>query len=412
LRQKNFFLFFYLPFLGIILIFFFLSSLNRNFIKENVEKLVEEQLRVTSSLLEVNVSHYLSEDYSSENIFELYSGVSHIYFMALLDSKKDILVWNSHFDGYLPISLKNQGDKHSWIIDSPVGKIFNYFSRFSAKDGNVYYLYLGYSLSDLESMLSHSKKNFFIIFGVICIIGILFFSGLFQLQNRYLAKTREVREQQKEKERFREISAFTSGIAHELKNPLNSLSLLLNLVHKKAPPELSSDTALGKEEIKRISGIIDHFSNAIKPISLKKETFSFMELIQDISRQAEASQLNNHEIEYTGPEKLELQGDRMLLNQAVFNLVKNAMEASESGPVTICAEHKKKTISIVVRNQGKEIPQEDRDRIFSPFFSLKKDGMGIGLYITRKIIEAHEGSINFTSILGEGTSFCIKLPGE
>lgn len=412
MRQKNFILFFYLPFIGIIVIFFFLSSLNRNFIKNKVEDLVEEQLHATSSLLEVNISHYLYEDYPPERIFELYSGISHIYFMALLNSDREILVWNSHFDGYLPISLQNQWDKHSWIIDSPVGKIFNYFSRFSSTEGKAYYLYLGYSLADLEAMLSHSQKNFFIIFGLISLIGVLFFIGLFQLQNRFLAKTREAREQQKEKERFREISAFTSGIAHELKNPLNSLSLLLNLVHKKAPPELRSDTALGKEEIKKISRIIDHFSTTIKPIVLNKEYFSFSDMIQDIIHQAEVSSLKNREIEYTGPTDLDLWGDRMLLNQAVFNLVKNALEAAESGVVKISAEQKKKRNYIVVKNKGKIIAEEDREKIFSPFFSHKKTGMGIGLYLTQKIIEAHQGQIHFTSVPEKGTSFIIQLPGE
>ncbi len=178
LKKKDLFLFFFLPLLGIVVIFFFLSALNRAYVKNKVEDLVKEQLQATAGILKVNISHFLSEDYSSEEIFGFYSGEENIYFMALLDEQKNILGWHSRFEGYLPLSLKNIGEQESWTIDSPAGRIFNVFTSFRASDQKTYHVYLGYSLENLELMIMHSRRNFLILFGVIVGIGIIFFLGI------------------------------------------------------------------------------------------------------------------------------------------------------------------------------------------------------------------------------------------
>jgi signal transduction histidine kinase len=398
--------------MGIIVIFFVLSSLNRAYIKNKTEDLVKEQLQATAEILKVNISHFLRENYSADEIFESYSRRENIYYMALLNEKKEILSWSSQFEGYLPLSLQSIKDKESWIIDSPAGKIFNYFSSFSAQEGKAYFLYLGYSLESLEEMVVYSRRNFFLVFGLISVIGIIFFLGLYQLQKHYLEKKREAEEEKREKERYREISAFTSGVGHEIKNPLNSVSLIFELLQKKAPLELQEEVGAGKEEIQKISRIIDQFASSLRPLKLSKETFALAEVVSSV-RGSLIKESNKAEVEirYMESSSIDMKADKDLMSQALNNLLRNSIEASSGGVVSIKAQQKKKKVFIKIEDSGRGIAEEDEQNIFEPFFSRKKQGLGIGLYLTKKIIEAHEGKIEVQSKIGLGTTFLIQIPG-
>jgi signal transduction histidine kinase len=332
--------------------------------------------------------------------------------MALLDEDKKILGWRSRFEGYLPLSRQTIEEKDSWIIDSPAGKIFNIFSSFRTPDDKTYHLYMGYSLQNLEEMIAHSRQSFLFVLAAIALVGIIFFLGLFQLQNHYLRKEREAEEEKKEKERYRQISAFTSGVAHEIKNPLNRLSLLVELLKKKSPADLQDDVNLGKREIERISRIIDQFSKSLKPIELKKEKFHLQDLISEIEKSLiRAIRDKGVGIQFSQQRSIVINADRGLLNQALLNLLQNSLEATEEGNIAIEAKQRKRKILITIKDSGRGISEDDRDHIFDAFFSRKREGMGVGLYLTKKIIEAHEGTITFQSEPGLGTTFSIQLPG-
>jgi len=408
LKKKDLFLFFFVPLLGIIIIFFFLSSINRAYIKNKVEDLVKEQLQATAEILKVNISHFLSDNYSFEEIFRFYSGEENIYYMALLDDQKKILGWHSRFEGYLPLSQKDIGERESWTIDSPAGKIFNVFTSFRAADQKTYHVYLGYSLESLEEMLIRSRQNFLILFGIIVGIGIIFFLGIYQLQNHYRQKEKEAETERREKERYKEISAFTSGVAHEIKNPLNSLALLFELLTKKMPNEFRQDISSGSGEVQKISRVIDHFSASLKPLDLKKEKLSLKGLIADIQGSIIKEDID---IQYEEEGEIVLHADKGLLSQALLNLLQNSLEATDKGEIRVQAKKHRKKIFITVQDSGKGMSEEEMRHIFDPFFSKKKEGMGIGLYLTKKIIEAHEGKIECESRLGKGTSFFIQIPG-
>jgi signal transduction histidine kinase len=257
-------------------------------------------------------------------------------------------------------------------------------------------------------MTIHSRRNFFILFGIIAGIGIIFYFGIYQLQNHYRQKEKETETERREKERYKEISAFTSGVAHEIKNPLNSLSLLFELLGKKIPDEFSQDISLGRGEIQKITRVIDHFSASLKPLELKKEKLALKNLIADIQASIVKEGID---IRYEGEGEIVVHADKGLLSQALSNLLQNSIEATKKGEVIVQAKKHRKKISINVKDTGKGMSAEELEHIFNPFFSKKKEGMGIGLYLTKKIIEAHEGTIDCESRLGKGTTFFIQMPG-
>ena len=413
MEKRNLLLFISLPILGVIVLFFIFSNVNRLSIKNHVEALVEEQLQATSDILTTHVAELLAQAHPPETIFPLYAGEENIYFMALLDGDKNILGWSSRFEGYLPLSLKEAEARRSWTLDSPVGRILNLFSAFPGPGGEAYYLYLGYSLNSLEEMLSRSRRSFWVVFMVLSGVGALFFVGMYRLQNRYLSRTRELEEQTREKLHYREISAFTSGVAHEIKNPLNSLALLCDLFEKKVPEEMRGDALAGKREVKKISRIIDQFSTALKPLKLQKESIGWEELMHSIrdSFQAAGGQ-PAPKIEISGDPALCLKADREMLAQVLINLIKNAQEAAPGKTIRVSARKQKNSVMLTVLDAGSGISKKDLPYIFDPFFSRKHLGLGIGLYLSKKIIEAHNGEIRAASQPGKGTEFRIQLPGE
>ncbi|GAG26110.1 unnamed protein product [marine sediment metagenome] len=237
--------------------------------------------------------------------------------------------------------------------------------------------------------------------------------GLYQLQNHFLEKEREAEEEKREKERFREISAFTSGVAHEIKNPLNRLSLLFELLRKKVSPDLTTNVSLGKKEVHEISRIVDQFSTFQKPLKLRKEKFFLENLMKDIRssllKEIDQSMVKIH-YSQTGP--VLLRGDKGLISQVFVNLLKNSLEATAAGDITIQAKQHKNTAFISIRDSGQGMSEEDKNRIFDPYFSKKENGMGIGLYLTKKIIEAHGGQIQAKSEPGHGTTIFFHIPGS
>ena len=108
---------------------------------------------------------------------------------------------------------------------------------------------------------------------------------------------------------------------------------------------------------------------------------------------------------------LALNADRDLLVQALLNILKNAVEASETAPIRVSARRAGDRVEVVIRDKGPGFPAETAARIFEPFYSTKGKGMGIGLYLAKKIIEAHGGTIEARSRDGEGAEFRVDLPG-
>jgi signal transduction histidine kinase len=412
LKRRNVFLFFVLPSLGVFVFYSLASFLGQADIKKRTEVLVRDQLLATADILRVTVSHFLDEGISPDGILDFLLTEEDIYFIALLDGEKNVLAWNSRYEGYLPISIREARNEESGIIDSPAGKIFSELSTITTNDGRQFHLYLGYALSGMEEMIALSRRTSFLLSGLILLAGALFFRGLFQLQSRFMAKAREAEAERLEKERFREISAFTSGVAHEIKNPLNSLSLLFELLLNNTPPEAKNGLELGKAQVQTIARIVDRFSSVVRPV----RPVSSILFLDDVLRRA-AGNLAAEDPEVSTRLRIDtesgvrLTGDGELLSMALLNLLKNAVEASSSTPIWVEGRRNKKRVEIRVRDEGPGIPPEAVARVFEPFYTTKEKGTGIGLFMAKKIVEAHGGTIEARSREGEGSEFRIELPG-
>jgi signal transduction histidine kinase len=217
-------------------------------------------------------------------------------------------------------------------------------------------------------------------------------------------------------ERLSALTRITAGVAHEVKNPLNSMRLWLENLKENLPPgnEVSTQAVrVLDSEIDRLDRVVKRFLDFTKPVEMRVEEVSLAPLL---ARIVEVAQLQIDRAKLKVDLRLAndvppVRGDSELLRQAVLNLVLNAVQAMpEGGRLTVSLERRGDDAQVLVADTGKGIPPEHRNRIFQLFFTTRKGGSGLGLATAFRIVQLHNGSIDFVSETGKGTAFRIELP--
>jgi len=217
-------------------------------------------------------------------------------------------------------------------------------------------------------------------------------------------------------ERMSGLARVTAGVAHEVKNPLNSMRLWLENLRESLPsdPE-AAQTALKvlDSEIDRLDRVVKRFLDFTKPVELHLEETALSELVGEVLA------LARPQIERAGvraiveqPDLLPpVRVDRALLQQALMNLILNACEAMpKGGRLDVTLRRKGECAEIRVADTGHGIAPEHRRRIFELFFTTRPSGSGLGLATAFRIVQLHGGSIDFESEAGQGTTFLLELP--
>lgn len=218
-------------------------------------------------------------------------------------------------------------------------------------------------------------------------------------------------------ERLTALSRITAGVAHEVKNPLNSMRLWLENL-KEALPK-GRDEATGQavhvldKEIDRLDEVVKRFLDFTRPMEVRLEATHLGDLLKEVLEVAQP-QLKRSKVQVAQLLPIDVPEvfvDRGLLKQAVLNLVLNAAEAMpEGGQLRLVLSRRGEMAEIAVGDTGKGIAPENRQKIFQLFFTTRPGGSGIGLATTFRIVQLHNGSIDFTSEVGRGTTFRIELP--
>lgn len=216
--------------------------------------------------------------------------------------------------------------------------------------------------------------------------------------------------------RLAALGRITSGVAHEVKNPLNAMVLQLEILKAKlaenstaVKPQLDTLSS----EIWRLDRVVKTFLDFTRPVELRLNDTDLEQMLQEVFTLAEPQARQNHvrlKIEKDGPVP-RLKVDRDLFKQALLNLVLNGCQAMPSGgTLKIRPRKADRRVELEIEDQGVGIPPDVQPRIFSLFFTTKPGGSGVGLAMAYRIIQLHNGSIDFSSEPKQGTTFRIVLP--
>jgi len=231
----------------------------------------------------------------------------------------------------------------------------------------------------------------------------------------------------KEEEKIREahiaaLAQLTSGIAHEIKNPLNSLSIHAQLINKIINTGKLTKHNIDKiknanhiilDEINRLSRIVDDFLTAVRPTLPTLTEVNINNLLDKALSilSAEAKQHNIFIIKKYYTDLPTTLIDEQLLLKAFINIIKNSIEAIErdEGEIIITTYFDNGLIKIEIADDGCGIPEENIKKIFEPYYTTKFNGTGLGLTIVYRVIKAHQGLIEINSNVGKGTKFTISI---
>jgi signal transduction histidine kinase len=228
--------------------------------------------------------------------------------------------------------------------------------------------------------------------------------------------------------RLAAISRISGGVAHEIKNPLNAISLRLDLLRERlgAPEEeLRPEIDILSNEVRRLDRVVKTFLNFTRPVEVKFESVDLAALAREVAElmkpQARSVKIAVA-FESAADHPARIRGDADMLKQAILNLVTNALDAMSPnaadhapaqvapGELSLRVSNSGDNVRLEVADNGPGIPEGVRDKVFQLYFTTKQRGSGIGLAMTYRAVQLHNGTIDFTSEDGRGTTFFLQFP--
>jgi two-component system sensor histidine kinase HydH len=230
-----------------------------------------------------------------------------------------------------------------------------------------------------------------------------------------LTNIKQLEEQLRRSERLAALGRLAAGVAHEIRNPLSSIKGFATILAGKADkdPQAQKIAQVMQQEVDRLNRVITELLDFARPIEIRKQHVDCSELLRHTIRliEKDASSQGVSIEAHVEPDGLQADLDPDRFAQVLLNLYLNALQAMETGgSLRIKVQPEKEQIVWTVADSGVGIPPENIPHIFDPYFTTKPHGVGLGLAIVHKLIEAHDGDIEAASSPGQGTTFMVRIP--
>jgi len=229
-------------------------------------------------------------------------------------------------------------------------------------------------------------------------------------------KVQQLVEEVRTKDRLALLGEISAGLAHELRNPLGSLVAGIKLLGRRGKSEEEKKTIyeILKKESNRLNKALGDFLDYARPKKLQLTSVDINQLLDEILKlvrqDTDLARDNKIETDYT-PSLPRISADSDRLRQVFWNILVNGLKSMEGeGTLSVKTGVNTEWLQVEISDTGKGIAPENIEKIFTPFFSLRKGGTGLGLAIAQRIMEEHRGKIEVESEEGKGTRFTIKFP--
>jgi signal transduction histidine kinase len=282
---------------------------------------------------------------------------------------------------------------------------------------------IGLDRGSMDQIIAENRRNIFIFMLLVVGIALLSMWLLYHDQNRHLAGIIDMERRLEKAERLSSLGQLAAGVAHEIRNPLNAISMATQRLKRDyVPPdeakaqEFKNLSTVIRDEIRRLNAIIEEFLSFSKSRRLELSNFSVTEVLQKIvSLIAEEAKSKGITLETKwrlSPAVIPM--DMNKLQQAFLNFIKNAMESiTGQGTITIAVDKENKNYLLVsITDTGCGMTAEEIEKIFSPEYTTKEKGLGLGIPLATEIVRGHGGDVRVISRRGAGTTFEIILPLE
>lgn len=226
-----------------------------------------------------------------------------------------------------------------------------------------------------------------------------------------------------EQRRLAAIGEFTSGIVHEVRNPLTTIGLALKYFGRLELDEDGNEWAeISNRESERMGRLLEDILLYAKPVQLNLKTINFLDFLNEFIHTNKAiGESKNIDLEMPEcirkkehyDDQIKVRADTDRLSQILLNIYRNAIEAADDDSKIQClflSDHEAHTVTMTINNQGKAIPEDILKRIGEPFFTTKNRGTGLGMGIVKRMVDAHSGQLRITSSVEKGTDVIITLP--
>jgi two-component system sensor histidine kinase HydH len=248
-------------------------------------------------------------------------------------------------------------------------------------------------------------------------LGVVGLAAIFYAQHRRLAEVRHLEAAMAQRERLATLGDMAATVAHEIRNPLNAVSMGLQRLgaefHPAEGEEYGRLVTLMRGEVERLNSIVGEFLSLARPLSLNREAADVADLLADAAALVEAdAKASGVEVSVEvrpGLPRVRLDRDRF--KQALLNVMLNAVQAMPGGgrlgvQAAVAGRH----LAVTVTDAGGGIPADLLPRIFEPYVTTRAKGLGLGLAVARRIVEAHGGRIEAESEPGRGSRFRLTVP--